>query len=770
MSHLKISPNSFLEQQELNRLKKFIDTDGFRSALLQNSTKFGLVRKENEIFSNGLVQEDVGLTVKINAIKAINKDGNFITQPALTQLAVPADNNWYWLKIAYQTTNVETGTFSIDSQGNLVCTSTDAELLTILRGQPNHPSRITFTNAINNIIEYDVLEVIDDQNAVLQGSFTAESGLKLAVVGTFTPGYVPLTSEKSIFQYDSCLLTLVQSNTIDAPTHTSGYEFIIGRVNSDGVSIKIEDKRNEIFETDAKYFEKYITTIGNPLIGVSQITYDDYLSPKVQNWVQLEWAFKATSHSVNLKLNTITINNGSGGLFKSTNFSTAFTNGDFDGWRVYVSSGKYFKINTSSIAGYNIELSMENLSSEEFFSDIDSTVIIAQDLIITPDAEEIEIFASPDPSASNLINVKKFIFPINEGYGRINLNVYNATTTLYNLKYRYKHIKEYSSTFVLPDDAVGYYAETQFDTAGNLIVTPTQTPYVSDNTNGYIPLLLHPDAYSIFENRIDLGDVLGVNKSVLSNAVPLVQLTVGTSRQYQFYSDGDTSVSNDAVTLASNMFINLNKLNALGDTCRNGNFFLLHFKQKVVKNGFSLKIVTEYSNPSTFTELKNFTEEDFAFLAHSEQGIFIRATFDGTDWILTSTNETELNIIKKADAPYLATASWSTIPGMTYTTPDDGITRRWDIRFKSLSITVGDIVASAALRIFNVTDNEVYDISQAEYNGTSPIVASIQGSAVLDALEEIGPNKQIDIQVEKVGSTSSVNFYYNKFKMLERRR
>lgn len=690
MSSLKISPNTFLEQQELNRWKKFIDTDGFRAMMLLNSNTFGFIRKNNENFTNGLVQEDSGLTVKINPIKAIDSNGQLISYPSVNNLAIPADSNWYWIKIAYQISNEETGTFSIDSKGNLVCTSGDAELLTILRGQPNYPSRITFTNAVNNIIEYDVLEVIDDNNAVLQGSFTAESDLKLATVGTFTPGYTPLTSEKYIFQYDSCLMTLVSSNTIDPPTHTTGLEFILGRAKNNGVALKVEDRRNEIFQTEASYFQKFIETNGNPLIGVEQINYDDLLSPKVQNLVQLAWAFTATSYSVNLKLNTITISGGSGGLFKSSNFSTEFTDGDFDGWRVYVANGKYYKVQSSSKVASNIELILDNLSSDSFFSDVDSTVAIIQDLIVTPDAEEIEFIATPDPTANSPINNKKFIFPINESYGRIPLNVYASTGTLYNIKYRYKHLKEYSTAFILPDDSVGYYNEVQFDSSGNLIATPTRTPYVASETNGYIPLALHPDAYSIFENRIDLGDLLGVNKSVLSNATPVLDLTVGASRQYQYFSDGDDSVSNDMLTLSADMFINIKTLNTLGDTCRNGNFFILHFKQKIVFNNFVLRIVSDYTNPSSYIELKRFSASDEQFLAESAEGIYIRATFDGTAWLVNSVNEAKYKEVKTISDFSVTSDVYADITGASFTTPNDGITRNYLVHFSGvLSFSAG---------------------------------------------------------------------------------
>ena len=81
MSKIKFSENLFLEKQELNRFKEFIDDNGFRKFLLSGSSSFGFVKKENESFSNGLIQEDVGLTIKHNAIEAI--DGRILNKAAL---------------------------------------------------------------------------------------------------------------------------------------------------------------------------------------------------------------------------------------------------------------------------------------------------------------------------------------------------------------------------------------------------------------------------------------------------------------------------------------------------------------------------------------------------------------------------------------------------------------------------------------------------------------------------------------------------------------
>jgi hypothetical protein len=786
MSELRISPNLFLEQQELNRLKKFLDNDGFRKFTISNSNTFGLIRNDNSPFTNGLVQEDTGLTVKINALSAIDSNGKLISNNAVSQLSIPADSNWYWLKVAYQTTTIETGTFSIDSLGNLVCTSGDAELLNILRGQPNYPSRVTFTNASLNILEYDVLEIIDNNNAVLQGSFTSETGLKLAIVGTFTPGYVPLTSEKYIFQYDSCLLTLVLSNTISPPAHITGIEFIIGKVKNTGASISIEDKRNEIWTTNANYILKNLDLSTNPLIGVEQITYDDSLSTRVQNIVQVAWAFKTISYSINLKLNKITITSGSGGIFKTTNFNSLFINGNFDGWRLYTLSGNHYKIITSTLVAGNIELAMENLDSVDFFSDTNSIISITQSLIITPNAEEIEIICTPDPTSNNLIDDKKVSFLINEAAGDIPLNVYAATGATYNIQYRYKHIKEYSPTYVIQSDTVGYYNESQFDSNGNLIVSPVRIPYISNPSNGFIPLQLNSNAYNNFQNRIDLGDKLGIGTLLLTSSMPLITLTIGSSRQYQLFSDTDTSSSLDTFNLTADMFINLSKVDINGSPCKNGNFFLLHFKQGINLNGFNLRIVTDFVNPSTYTLLKIFTSKDTQFISSSEDGIFIRASFnDYGHWILNNVNESKFVIRDKQTIELYSTPfggpkntgfnvnfgtypSFTTIPSCIITTPNDGITRNYIMAFKAdIAVSAGVNSARADFRMVDLATSTQHDYLyfQQDKDTITDIVAT--SISMHRMAFSILPNTTIAIQAIGYNGNGDQNIHDIKFSMIE---
>ena len=186
MSNFKFSTGLLLEKAELERFKKFLQEDGYINYFLQNSVKFGLVKNDiDNTFNNGKITEGASLSINQAEINAFDSSGNFIYKASENNITVPNDSAWYWVKISHQVNNQETGTYSIDVNGNLVCTSADGELLSILRGQPNFPSRVKLIDSVSNTLEYDVLEVVDDNNAVLQGSFVAESDLKLVVVGTF---------------------------------------------------------------------------------------------------------------------------------------------------------------------------------------------------------------------------------------------------------------------------------------------------------------------------------------------------------------------------------------------------------------------------------------------------------------------------------------------------------------------------------------------------------------------------------------------------------
>lgn len=631
MSKIKFSPELFLETAELNRLKRFLDDDGFRNLFLQITDSFGLIKKANSAFTNGLIQEYTGLTLSHNAITAFDKNGNVIVAAAATGIAVPQDNEYYWVKIKYKINLDEIGTYSIDTAGNLVCTSGNGQFLSILRGQPDFPSRVKFTNATNNTLEYDVEDVTNDNNAVLQGTFTSESDLTLSVIGTFTPGTAPSTNEKQIFQYDSYELSLVLESSGE-PSKLDGEEFWLARVRVDTSgtpTLIIEDKRLEYWKTVPDFKLSDIEKTGNPVIGVEQITYDHANSPKDRNIVQLAWCLRTTSFTVNPKTNKIVISGALGGKFKASNFFSIFNPGDFDGWRVYTETGEHYRITNSVLSGSNIELTVDQLDYAVFSANL------SQQLLICPNAEEIEIVFSPISSATNKITNIRVTYPINTPYLKEQLLVYSTNNSQYYIQYRYKQAREYSVLLDIPNDAVGYYNESQFDSNGTLIVSPVQTP----QTGSTIPLTLKSDAYITVITNLITGDKYGVNETTLDAGITLIQLTVGDSYQYQRYSGS-------LVTLTDNIFINLNKfLDPPTNTkaCRNGNNFIIHIKQQFdLDTVYKIKIVQDFINTGSFTLLKDIDLRDQFFNKQSEQGLYLNCTYDGTSWIINNVNEAKL--------------------------------------------------------------------------------------------------------------------------------
>jgi len=342
-------------------------SDGFKRHLLHNSIGFGLVRnsKLDPNFTWGLVESGTNAeTIKVNYLNAIDKDGNIVVKDFEDNISVPNDGNWYWVKASYATSNIEEGAVSIDSSGNL--TGVGTKFTEVLRGQPNFPSTISFPDSVSNVLDYEVVEVIDDTNAKLSGiTFSAETDIPYRVIGTFTPGEVPSASEKGIFEYDSSTIELVLETAVgEKPgSFVDDVDFALARVTVQLGQVVLEDKRNDLFTTKASNDLSYLSpTTGNPLIGVESIKFDSTTSTRVENAVNVAWGLRTTNWTTNSSLNTITIQSGNGGKYKDTD---AFTNGDFDGWRAYLSgSGALLKIVSSVKSGTQINLKLEQMDPE----------------------------------------------------------------------------------------------------------------------------------------------------------------------------------------------------------------------------------------------------------------------------------------------------------------------------------------------------------------------------------------------------------------------
>ncbi len=653
--------------------------------MVNSSVRYGLVKRQYVIddsvsnsFNNALVTEDTGLTIKHNAILCIDSDGYFIVTSEQTQISIPDTETWYWVKIYHSYSSKESGLFSIDTSGNLVGDS-EASLLEILRGQPNFPSKVKFLNASLNTNEYTVLEVIDSQNAILDGSFSNESDLELSVVGTFTPGAVPITSEKNIFQYDSYTIELIEETSEnEQPTKIDGKEFFIARVGIFSGSVLIQDKRTEFFELLPSFDIKNVEKQSNPCIGVESIKYSHTYSDRSYNQIIVSWGFKSTNWTVSTNLNIITLNGGQGGKFKTTN---DFTDGDFNGWRLYTKDGSYSTILVSTRTGSQINLTLDILDVDKFSDDGGDTFVM-NEIIITPNAEEIEIvFESAEElidssgSSSNSSTIenglpdKAFVFPINTSYGLCPVLAYNEDYSYYRVKYRYKHIDNYSESFkTIPDDLYGYFTESAYDFNGNIlniVVTNLYAQnisagYIKTQSSGIIELKISSRALKIVLDNLDLGDLNGVEVYPITSTTPsLINLVVGSNKKWiRFTTNSTDSVisKGSSLTLTKDIYINLDELRADGTATVNGNVFTLQFLRLFTFNGFTIKIVQDYNETGpTYTLLKEITWNENEFTKHSEMGLVYDFIYNGESWKYRSDNDildiqqSTYNFVEEAD-------------------------------------------------------------------------------------------------------------------------
>lgn len=652
MSKIKINPDEFLESQELNRFQDMIVNDGYKQRLLLNSKSFGIVkgfrtpalnRTPYQVFN---VSPSTGNTLFINAGRAIDVDGNVITlNSGLDSFRVPSTNIWYWLAISYQESHLEEGTISIDVSGNV--TGTGTLFTDILRGQPNFPSKITFPDASINVGEYNVEAVISDTNILLSGGagvFAAESNIHYQVVGTFLPGFPVPNADKNIFCYDSYSLRLITESSFNTPpAHNDDYEFFLARVKFDGSTLLVEDKRNQFWRTKAGYEIKYLDrTTQNPLIGIESVKWDINTTTRDSNIATVKWGFTSNNFSVDPINKIITLTGGSGGIYKDP---TYFTNGDFDRWRLYAPDGSYQLITYSVKSGSSINIQLDTLDPAQYPT--------FNTLTIVPDTETISLTVLPDYAGNPLYEKEQIIevytFKTILGSAKIKFKVMDAVNPyLYSMVYCYGNYKDGSANNYFPVTAVGHWTEKAFDEQGNLLSIPAGNtisaniaagylfPMPGSPANGFIQVVPNPNNYIALYNKAYLGDKYGVNEYDLNSATPpVVHLTVGTDRQYQRFVGGSFSISAD-------FFINLEKFFDYPLTtlpCINGNYFYIHIKQEILYSSGAFRIVQDYVDPTSYTELVKLDGNDLSFIKNSPEGMFIRCTFDGTNWIANRVNE-----------------------------------------------------------------------------------------------------------------------------------
>lgn len=631
MSFLKFSTNLFLEKLEMDRLRDFLDVEGFKKNFILTFQP-GLHKSESELnWLNGRVEQDLdsdsNSTIKIQPILAINKEGNIIQSKSLTKLSIPNINTWYWVKISHEYSNIEEGEYSIDRSGNL--SGTNSKLLTIFRQLPNFPTKIRFTNSNYNIEEYQILEVIDDFNAKLNGvSFVEETGLKIAIVGTFTPGIIVPEKDKYPFNFDSVKIELIEESSYNTePSFIEGYDFFLARLRILDKQLVVQDKRTSIIKPLSL---KNVMLQENLLLGIESVKNTDLNSNNLNNIVDIAWGMRSQNYSIDSSKNIVTLYGSSlGGRYKSV---LDFTDGDFNGWRVYTEDGSYCKVFSSIKKGNAINLLVDVLDVNRFSNDGGLTIKQEQ-ILVVPDADfiEIEFFNPLDET-----NYYSKLVPINTSVLKQELLVYSFPECNYSIRYRYLTNSSFTSWLLLQSDQKhGYYTEVSFDTTGKLKETGiVRQKYTSSTTEGFLKLKAYQNSLYYLRERIDIN-IQETSRVVFDSDKVYVQLIPKSSTMYQLI-DNDTFKNN----LSSEIFfLDLSLDNTI---IKNGSRFQVIIVKELLLRNKQLNVVTNYDiNNNQGLILKTFTSRDVDYAKSVEQDLIVDFLYDGESWICLQTYQLE---------------------------------------------------------------------------------------------------------------------------------
>ncbi len=632
MSKLKFSTDLLLETIELTRLQSFLD-DSSKTAIVQNTDQFGLFHnfKQDATFDNGRVYQDSNdasnnICVKIMPLLALDGGGNFLYKGEETKkLIVPNDNSWYWIKISYQQSVKEVGTYSIDVAGNFICTSGNGDFTNKLRGYPNFPTKIRFLNSSSNSNDYEVLTVVDDNHALLaSNSFLAESDLTYGIYGTFTPDHSPLPENEFPFRFDDAKIDIIaETNGVNvSPSYSRDYEFYLARVKINSGLLTIEDKRynfiHRLKNPDIQHFIKNEYTNTNGIVGIESVKWKNKNVTNEENQVKITWGFLIDTWNIDPNNNQIVLLNGKGGVYKSTNDLPV---GYFLNWRIYTENGNYHTILSSSKTGSVITLKLDTLLADNFF---DSSTInkLTEPLVIVPPANIIEFKFIPDSSENNQSELV-FTTDIKKGYATFPVPVY-AKDAYYRLYYRLIS-SNLTKAWQLPSsNPVGYLTEASFTEDGVLKDSAQQIlyPYTPNDTLGFLQLKAHSDYYPEFKRRTTIN----VNESAtvgFQNNQNYIRLHGGISPMRQIVSGNTLSSSFD------DLYISLES-----DTAEEGTQFFIFLKDDLNLTDTKLHIVRDYVINVTPTLIKTIDKSDIGIAINSEKGISIELVYTNSSWLV----------------------------------------------------------------------------------------------------------------------------------------
>lgn len=374
MGKLKITSNLFLEVAELEHFRKFIEDDGYKVFIKYLTKSYGIAQNSDNTLFKVSQKSGSNNVITVNAGVAFDKDLNIIILKEDKDIQITNSGIKKWIVISYASTNDEVGTVSISNQG--VLSGTGTKFTEVLRGQPNFPTKIKFTSTKNSV-EYEVVEVNSDIEAILSGSFTAEKNLKYQVIGTFTPGFQPDDDVKEIYEYDSCNIEVIESE--DKPTLSDG-QFILASISFSSNVMSVTDERSAyMFNQETLTYNNITSITENPFVALQKtsIKSDRLLD------IQFEWGYKVKRYEMlNTSLNNIF--NIVSGESKYIPLNSNIPDNVFSGWRL---------VNRKNMREVKID---RNENNYLYISKFNSELITNtdDDFVIVPPYTEIEVEAN----------------------------------------------------------------------------------------------------------------------------------------------------------------------------------------------------------------------------------------------------------------------------------------------------------------------------------------------------------------------------------------
>lgn len=372
MGKINISPNLFLEVAELNRMMYFIKEAGYKRVLNNLIKSFGVSLKDPNSFR---VYKKEGNIVTVNPGVAIDENLEIIHLSSPVDINVKnSTDTRRWLVISRDTHHFEEGYVNVSTDGTI--TGVDTKFTEVLRGHVNFPTKVRFPESKLNDSEYQVVQVTDDNSALISGALVDETQIRYSVIGAFSAGFIPTKENREIYEYDGCKFRMIDSDEV--PRLNSGEYFIASFVFDNSGSIYVADERgrNE-FGTDGRIsgisassseFNESLITLNSVKLFSSSVVGD-----KVNSVISLSFTLGCEIVSYELS------SNSSGNYIKILNLkrpdgtrSEKFTKRDFLGHKI-VDLNTMKETTITNVDGVDIYMNSVDLS---MFNDKSKLVIL----------------------------------------------------------------------------------------------------------------------------------------------------------------------------------------------------------------------------------------------------------------------------------------------------------------------------------------------------------------------------------------------------------